>query len=145
MTENPKQTNKNQNWLNFIKKSMVKTCSTKNMWNVIFFKHYLFCNFCSLFVWDFRPTLYFFTHLETFEIKGHRLLFSVPMKGNSPFYASLYCNEYGHQRLGGFTTPVERFNKGIKADYQGFITIGRRQHVMWNTMEDQHKHLNVYS
>ena len=37
----------------------------------------------------------------------------------------------GTKKRGTFTTPVERFNKGIKAYYQSFITIGRRQHVKY--------------
>ena len=53
-------------------------------------------------------------------------MFSAPIKGRSPCYASLHCKEHGHMRSGTFTTQGKRYIQGSKPYSRAFTTIEKQ-------------------
>ena len=68
-------------------------------------------------------------------------MFSAPIKGRSPYYASLHCEEYGHMRTWNIHNAGKTLYIGIEDIVELSLQLENKHQIMQNNVEIQHNRM----
>ena len=69
-------------------------------------------------------------------------MFSAPIKGRSPCYASLHCEEYGHTRTWNIQNAGKTLYINVKRIVELLLQLENKQQIIQNNVETRHNRLH---
>ena len=71
-------------------------------------------------------------------------MFSAPIKGKFPCYASLHWKEYGHMRMWNIHNAGDTLYRKHCHIVELLLQLENKQQIMRNNVETEHKHMYSY-